>query len=226
MFSQLWRDRVEQNRARFPSVEASATSMWITPRMNGSAPKQFRCAAHRQPVRRQSFSDVEAASAHRSIGMLRSASLGASGEGVFEAVLHGSAPDIAGSIGPNPPGHGALSAAMFAARRAVKQGRSRDQAGAGCRTAVFGRAIRTGDLGRPAARPPWAVSAMVSWCWRPLTGPTCGNSDPPTSRSPYVKRHTDRGCNRFFRAAGPALSNAPSSTSSIAKGIVAGRGGR
>ncbi|MBD1930492.1 MULTISPECIES: 3-isopropylmalate dehydrogenase [Cyanophyceae] len=107
--SQLWRDRITLLSKEYPDVELShlyvdATAMELVRR-----PKQFDTI-----VTGNLFGDIlsdAAAMLTGSIGMLPSASLGASGPGVFEPV-HGSAPDIAGQDKANPLAQ-VLSAAMM-----------------------------------------------------------------------------------------------------------------
>jgi 3-isopropylmalate dehydrogenase len=77
-----------------------------------------------------------------SIGMLPSASLGASGPGVFEPV-HGSAPDIAGQDKANPLAQ-VLSAAMML-RYALNQPAAADKIEAGVME-VLDKGYRTGDI--------------------------------------------------------------------------------
>jgi 3-isopropylmalate dehydrogenase len=92
--SQLWRDRVTAMATDYPDVEL--THMYDT------------------IVTSNLFGDIlsdAAAMLTGSIGMLPSASLGATGLGVFEPV-HGSAPDIAGQDRANPLAQ-ILSAAML-----------------------------------------------------------------------------------------------------------------
>ncbi|MBD1834489.1 3-isopropylmalate dehydrogenase [Cyanobacteria bacterium FACHB-472] len=107
--SQLWRDRITLLSKEYPDVELShlyvdAAAMELVRR-----PKQFDTI-----VTGNLFGDIlsdAAAMLTGSIGMLPSASLGASGPGVFEPV-HGSAPDIAGQDKANPLAQ-VLSAAMM-----------------------------------------------------------------------------------------------------------------
>ena len=107
--SQLWRDRITLLSKEYPDVALShlyvdAAAMELVRR-----PKQFDTI-----VTGNLFGDIlsdAAAMLTGSIGMLPSASLGASGPGVFEPV-HGSAPDIAGQDKANPLAQ-VLSAAMM-----------------------------------------------------------------------------------------------------------------
>jgi 3-isopropylmalate dehydrogenase len=91
------------------------------------------------------FGDIlsdEAAMLSGSIGMLPSASLGASGPGLFEPI-HGSAPDIAGQDKANPMAM-VLSAAML-----LRQGLGQEGAAADLEATVdrvLAAGFRTGDL--------------------------------------------------------------------------------
>jgi 3-isopropylmalate dehydrogenase len=107
--SQLWRDRITQLAQEYPDVELSHLYVDNAAMQLLRYPKQFDTI-----VTGNLFGDIlsdAAAMLTGSIGMLPSASLGASGPGVFEPV-HGSAPDIAGQDKANPIAQ-VLSAAMM-----------------------------------------------------------------------------------------------------------------
>jgi 3-isopropylmalate dehydrogenase len=107
--SQLWRDRIIALSAEYPDVELSHLYVDNAAMQLVRAPKQFDTI-----VTGNLFGDIlsdAAAMLTGSIGMLPSASLGASGPGVYEPV-HGSAPDIAGQDKANPLAQ-VLSAAMM-----------------------------------------------------------------------------------------------------------------
>jgi 3-isopropylmalate dehydrogenase len=107
--SQLWRDRITKLAAEYPDVELTHMYVDNAAMQLLRAPKQFDTI-----VTGNLFGDIlsdAAAMLTGSIGMLPSASLGASGAGVFEPV-HGSAPDIAGQDKANPLAQ-VLSAAMM-----------------------------------------------------------------------------------------------------------------
>lgn len=107
--SQLWRDRITQLAPEYPDVELSHLYVDNAAMQLVRWPKQFDTI-----VTGNLFGDIlsdAAAMLTGSIGMLPSASLGASGPGVFEPV-HGSAPDIAGQDKANPLAQ-VLSAAMM-----------------------------------------------------------------------------------------------------------------
>lgn len=107
--SVLWRDRIIQLASEYQDVELSHLYVDNAAMQLVRAPKQFDTI-----VTGNLFGDIlsdAAAMLTGSIGMLPSASLGASGPGVFEPV-HGSAPDIAGLDKANPIAQ-VLSAAMM-----------------------------------------------------------------------------------------------------------------
>lgn len=107
--SQLWRDRVIAMAKDYPDVELTHMYVDNAAMQLVRAPKQFDTI-----VTSNLFGDIlsdAAAMLTGSIGMLPSASLGATGLGVFEPV-HGSAPDIAGKDLANPLAQ-VLSAAML-----------------------------------------------------------------------------------------------------------------
>lgn len=107
--SQLWRDRITALSPQYPDVELSHLYVDNAAMQLIRNPKQFDTI-----VTGNLFGDIlsdEAAMLTGSIGMLPSASLGASGPGLYEPV-HGSAPDIAGLDKANPLAQ-VLSAAMM-----------------------------------------------------------------------------------------------------------------
>ncbi|MGD1804471.1 3-isopropylmalate dehydrogenase [Dapis sp. BLCC M126] len=138
--SQLWRDRVNQLAAEYPDVELSHLYVDNAAMQLVRWPRQFDTI-----VTGNLFGDIlsdAAAMLTGSIGMLPSASLGASGPGVFEPV-HGSAPDIAGQDKANPLAQ-VLSAAMML-RYALEQPVAADK----IEKAVFEvleQGYRTGDI--------------------------------------------------------------------------------
>ena len=138
--SQLWRDRITALANDYTDV--NLTHMYVD---NAAMqllrwPKQFDTV-----VTGNLFGDIlsdAAAMLTGSIGMLPSASLGASGPGVFEPV-HGSAPDIAGQDKANPLAQ-VLSAAML-----LRYGLSQPQAADLIENAVdtvLNQGYRTGDI--------------------------------------------------------------------------------
>ncbi|MBD2147825.1 MAG: 3-isopropylmalate dehydrogenase [Sphaerospermopsis kisseleviana] len=107
--SQLWREKMTKLASEYPNVELSHLYVDNAAMQLVRAPKQFDTI-----VTGNLFGDIlsdAAAMLTGSIGMLPSASLGASGPGVYEPV-HGSAPDIAGQDKANPLAQ-VLSAAMM-----------------------------------------------------------------------------------------------------------------
>lgn len=138
--SQLWRDRVTLMAQNYPDVELTHLYVDNAAMQLVRAPKQFDTI-----VTGNLFGDIlsdAAAMLTGSIGMLPSASLGASGPGVFEPV-HGSAPDIAGQNKANPLAM-ILSAAMM-----LRYGLNQPQAAESIEQSVFrvlDLGYRTGDI--------------------------------------------------------------------------------
>ncbi|OCQ99028.1 3-isopropylmalate dehydrogenase [Nostoc sp. MBR 210] len=141
--SQLWRDRITKLSAEYPDVELSHLYVDNAAMQLVRAPKQFDTI-----VTGNLFGDIlsdAAAMLTGSIGMLPSASLGASGPGVYEPV-HGSAPDIAGQDKANPLAQ-VLSAAMM-----LRYGLNQPQAADSIEKAVLQvleQGDRTGDIMSP-----------------------------------------------------------------------------
>ena len=97
--SQLWREKVTALAPEYPSVELSHMYVDNAAMQLVRAPKQFDVI-----VTGNMFGDIlsdVAAMLTGSLGMLPSASLAASGTGLYEPV-HGTAPDIAGQDSANP----------------------------------------------------------------------------------------------------------------------------
>ncbi|NWF58573.1 MAG: 3-isopropylmalate dehydrogenase [Fischerella sp.] len=141
--SQLWRDRMTKLAAEYPDVELTHMYVDNAAMQLLRAPKQFDTI-----VTGNLFGDIlsdAAAMLTGSIGMLPSASLGASRPGVFEPV-HGSAPDIAGLDKANPLAQ-VLSAAMML-RYGLNQGAAADFIEKGV-LQVLQSGARTGDIMSP-----------------------------------------------------------------------------
>ena len=144
--SQLWRDRMTALAADYPDVELSHLYVDNAAMQLLRYPKQFDTI-----VTGNLFGDIlsdAAAMLTGSIGMLPSASLGASGPGVFEPV-HGSAPDIAGQDKANPIAQ-VLSAAMM-----LKYGLNEPEAADRIEQAVMqvlDQGYRTGDIMSPGMK--------------------------------------------------------------------------
>jgi 3-isopropylmalate dehydrogenase len=138
--SQLWRERITQLSSEYPDVELSHLYVDNAAMQLVRSPKQFDTI-----VTGNLFGDIlsdAAAMLTGSIGMLPSASLGASGPGLFEPV-HGSAPDIAGQDKANPIAQ-VLSAAMM-----LRYGLNEPEAADRIEQAVFtvlDAGYRTGDI--------------------------------------------------------------------------------
>ncbi|MBW4497156.1 MAG: 3-isopropylmalate dehydrogenase [Oscillatoria princeps RMCB-10] len=138
--SQLWRDRITLLAKEYPDVELSHLYVDNAAMQLVRWPKQFDTI-----VTGNLFGDIlsdAAAMLTGSIGMLPSASLGASGPGVFEPV-HGSAPDIAGLDKANPIAQ-VLSAAMML-RYGLNQPAAADKIELAAQQ-VLDAGYRTGDI--------------------------------------------------------------------------------
>ena len=138
--SQLWRDRMIALAADYPDVELTHLYVDNAAMQLVRYPKQFDTI-----VTGNLFGDILsdiAAMLTGSIGMLPSASLGASGPGVFEPV-HGSAPDIAGQDKANPLAQ-ILSAAMML-RYGLNEPIAADRLEQAT-IAVLDQGYRTGDI--------------------------------------------------------------------------------
>lgn len=138
--SQLWREGMTKLASEYPDIELSHLYVDNAAMQLVRAPKQFDTI-----VTGNLFGDIlsdAAAMLTGSIGMLPSASLGASGPGVFEPV-HGSAPDIAGQDKANPLAQ-ILSAAMML-RYALNQPEAADYIENGV-LQVLQQGDRTGDI--------------------------------------------------------------------------------
>jgi 3-isopropylmalate dehydrogenase len=145
--SQLWRDRITQLAAEYEDVELSHLYVDNAAMQLVRSPRQFDTI-----VTGNLFGDIlsdAAAMLTGSIGMLPSASLGASGPGVFEPV-HGSAPDIAGQDKANPIAQ-VLSAAMML-RYGLDEPEASDRIEQAV-MAVLDAGYRTGDIMSPGMNP-------------------------------------------------------------------------
>jgi 3-isopropylmalate dehydrogenase len=144
--SQLWRENITKLAAEYPDVELSHLYVDNAAMQLLRAPKQFDTI-----VTGNLFGDIlsdAAAMLTGSIGMLPSASLGATGLGVFEPV-HGSAPDIAGQDKANPLAQ-VLSAAMML-RYALNQPAAADHIENSV-SLILQQELRTGDIMSPGMK--------------------------------------------------------------------------
>jgi 3-isopropylmalate dehydrogenase len=138
--SQLWRERVEAIHAEFPAVRLSHMYVDNAAMQLVKEPKRFDVV-----VTGNMFGDIlsdEASMLTGSIGMLPSASLNASNQGLYEP-SHGSAPDIAGKGVANPLAT-ILSAAMmlrFSLNQEAAAVRIEDAV-----KKVLAQGLRTGDI--------------------------------------------------------------------------------
>ncbi|CAM5180960.1 3-isopropylmalate dehydrogenase OS=Castellaniella defragrans OX=75697 GN=leuB PE=3 SV=1 [Castellaniella defragrans] len=138
--SQFWRDVVIDVAHEYPQVELSHMYVDNAAMQLVRAPKAFDVV-----VTGNLFGDIlsdEAAMLTGSIGMLPSASLNASRQGLYEP-SHGSAPDIAGQGLANPLAT-ILSAAMLL-RYSLDQDASASRVEAAVRS-VLARGLRTSDI--------------------------------------------------------------------------------
>jgi 3-isopropylmalate dehydrogenase len=140
--SRLWREVVRNvHGSEFPNVELEHLLVDNAAMRLIAAPRHFDVL-----LTENMFGDIlsdEAAMLTGSIGMLPSASLGASGPGLFEPV-HGSAPDIAGTGRANPLAM-FLSAALM-----LRYGFAMEAQAAAIESAVdraLAEGLRTPDLG-------------------------------------------------------------------------------
>ena len=148
--TQLWRDVVSEVGQGYPQVELSHMYVDNAGMQLVRDPRQFDVI-----VTGNMFGDIlsdVAAMLTGSLGMLPSASLAASGKGLYEPV-HGSAPDIAGQDKANPLAT-VLSAAMMC-RYSLNAPSAADAIERAVDRAL-GRGLRTPDIagpGRPGASP-------------------------------------------------------------------------
>ena len=144
--SQFWRDIVTEIGKRYPDVALSHMYVDTAAMQLVRNPKQFDVI-----VTGNMFGDIlsdEASMLTGSIGMLPSASLDASGKGLYEP-SHGSAPDIAGKNLANPLAT-ILSAAMML-RYTFNRADAADRVEAAVRT-VLQQGFRTPDIFEPEMR--------------------------------------------------------------------------
>jgi 3-isopropylmalate dehydrogenase len=137
---QFWKDVVSEVHAQYPDVELQHMYVDNAAMQLVKAPKAFDVV-----VTGNMFGDIlsdEAAMLTGSIGMLPSASLDASGKGLYEP-SHGSAPDIAGKDLANPLAT-ILSAAMML-RYTLNQTEAADRIEAAVQ-AVLASGLRTADI--------------------------------------------------------------------------------
>ncbi len=144
--SELWREIVERVGKEFPDVQVSHLYVDNAAMQLVRAPKQFDVI-----VTSNLFGDILsdiAAQLTGSIGMLPSASLNASSQGLYEPI-HGSAPDIAGKGIANPLAT-ILSLAMLL-RYSLKRGDLADKVEQAVQR-VLASGLRTGDIARPGQK--------------------------------------------------------------------------
>ena len=138
--TQLWRDVVNEVHAEYPQVALDHLYVDNAAMQLVRAPKQFDVV-----VTGNMFGDIlsdVAAMLTGSLGMLPSASLNASGQGMYEPV-HGTAPDIAGRNVANPLAT-ILSAAMML-RYSLNEAAAAERIEKAVHT-VLERGFRTADI--------------------------------------------------------------------------------
>lgn len=138
--SRLWREVAEEIATKYPDVELEHMLVDNAAMQLIRNPKQFDVV-----VTENMFGDIlsdEASMLTGSLGMLPSASIGASGPGLFEPI-HGSAPDIAGKNLANP-----LATILSAAMMLRYSFNLTEEANAieDAVTAVLEQGYRTGDI--------------------------------------------------------------------------------
>lgn len=141
--SELWREVVLRVAKEYPDVELSHMYVDNAAMQLVRAPKQFDVI-----VTGNIFGDIlsdEAAMLTGSIGMLPSASLNASGAGLYEPI-HGSAPDIAGQGKANPIATVLSIAMLLRHSLAAPAAAARVEAAVG---RVLDQGLRTGDIQSP-----------------------------------------------------------------------------
>jgi 3-isopropylmalate dehydrogenase len=139
--SRLWRRTVERVSADYPDVAVDHLYVDAAAMALVTHPARFDVI-----LTENLFGDIlsdESAVIAGSIGLLGSASLGASGPGLFEPI-HGSAPDIAGRGIANPGG--AVASAAMLMRHGLNQPGAADRIEAALARALKAGA-RTADLG-------------------------------------------------------------------------------
>ena len=140
---QFWKDIVTEVGLQYPDVELDHMYVDNAAMQLVKAPKKFDVV-----VTGNMFGDIlsdEAAMLTGSIGMLPSASLNASNQGLYEP-SHGSAPDIAGQGIANPLAT-ILSAAMML-RFSLNQAQAADRIESAVKT-VLAQGWRTADIYSP-----------------------------------------------------------------------------
>jgi 3-isopropylmalate dehydrogenase len=143
--SQLWREVAIAVGEEYPDVELTHMYVDNAAMQLLKNPKQFDVI-----VTGNMFGDIlsdEASMLTGSIGMLPSASLNESSQGLYEPI-HGSAPDIAGQGVANPLAT-ILSAAMML-RHSLDQDAAADRIESAVKK-VLAKGIRTGDIWEPGA---------------------------------------------------------------------------
>jgi 3-isopropylmalate dehydrogenase len=154
--SQLWRDVVIEVAADYADVELTHMYVDNAAMQLVRAPGQFDVV-----VTGNLFGDIlsdQASMCVGSIGLLPSASLDASGKGLYEPI-HGSAPDIAGQGKANPCA-AILSAAMML-RHSLGEAEAADRVEAAV-AAALASGRRTADLGGDCSTPAMGEAVLAA----------------------------------------------------------------
>ncbi len=145
--TQLWRDIAEEIAPEYPDVELSHILVDNCAMQLVRNPRQFDVL-----VTGNMFGDIlsdEASMLTGSIGMLPSASLDASGKGLYEPI-HGSAPDIAGKGIANPLAQILSLAMMFRYTFALPDVAARIE---GAVRKALAAGLRTADIAQAGGKP-------------------------------------------------------------------------
>lgn len=152
--SRLWRQTVNDLASDYPDVSVDHLYVDAAAMALVTGPTRFDVI-----VTENLFGDIlsdEAAVVAGSIGLLGSASLGASGPGLFEPI-HGSAPDIAGQDKANPSG--AIASAAMLLRYGLNKPKAADRLEAALEAALLSDE-RTADLGGSASGSAFADAVL------------------------------------------------------------------
>ena len=179
---QFWKDVVTEVGKQYPDVALDHMYVDNAAMQLVKAPKKFDVV-----VTGNMFGDIlsdEAAMLTGSIGMLPSASLNASNQGLYEP-SHGSAPDIAGKGIANPLAT-ILSAAMML-RFSLNQPQAADRIESAVKD-VLASGLRTADIHsegtqRRSARAKWATRSSRPLRKRPPRASSSGSSRPSPART-------------------------------------------
>lgn len=189
--SRLWRRTVDRVATDYPDVVLDHLYVDAAAMALVTEPTRFDVI-----LTENLFGDIlsdEAAVIAGSIGLLGSASLGATGPGLFEPI-HGSAPDIAGSGLANPGG--AIASAAMLMRHGLRQSGGADRIDAALAVALA-EGVKTKDLGGSDGTVAFGAAVVDRISTKEGPWPdsgTCGpykNSPPPMLMSTTISTPTD-----------------------------------